>query len=80
MPHVDEELTDLLATGERAAFHGRPAAGVAPLQRAVELAHGSGHDAEATAAVWMLGVCLGAAGRYAEDWLARPDIAALLAD
>ena len=61
---MDEELTDLLATGERAAFHGRPAAGVAPLQRAVEVAHGSGHDAEATAAVWLLGVCLGAAGRY----------------
>lgn len=61
---MDEELTDLLATGERAAFHGRPAAGVAPLQRAVEVAHGSGHDSEATAAVWLLGVCLGAAGRY----------------
>jgi tetratricopeptide (TPR) repeat protein len=61
---VDEELTDLLATGERAAFHGRPAAGVAPLQRAVELAHSAGRDAEATAAVWLLGVCLGAAGRY----------------
>ena len=30
-PPVDEELTELLATGERAAFHGRPAAGVAPL-------------------------------------------------
>lgn len=61
---VDEELTDLLATGERAAFHGRPAAGVAPLQRAVELAHGTGRDDEATAAVWLLGVCLAAAGRY----------------
>lgn len=63
-PPVDEELTELLATGERAAFHGRPAAGVAPLQRAVELAHASGRDAEATAAAWLLGVCLGAAGRY----------------
>jgi tetratricopeptide (TPR) repeat protein len=61
---VDDELTELLATGERAAFHGRPAAGVAPLQRAVELAHSSGRDAEATAAAWLLGVCLGAAGRY----------------
>jgi tetratricopeptide (TPR) repeat protein len=61
---VDEELTELLATGERAAFHGRPAAGVAPLQRAVEMAHAGGRDAEATAAAWMLGVCLGAAGRY----------------
>jgi hypothetical protein len=61
---VDDELTELLATGERAAFHGRPAAGVAPLQRAVELAHARGHDTEATAAAWLLGVCLGAAGRY----------------
>lgn len=61
---MDEELTELLATGERAAFHGRPAAGVAPLQRAVELAHAQGRDAEATAAAWLLGVCLGAAGRY----------------
>ena len=48
--HVDEELTDLLAAGERAAFHGRPEAGVAPLQRAVEDAHAAGRDAEATAA------------------------------
>jgi tetratricopeptide (TPR) repeat protein len=61
---VDEELTDLLAIGEQAAFHGRPAAGVAPLQRAVERAHAAGHDAEATAAAWLLGVCLAAAGRY----------------
>jgi len=61
---VDDDLTELLATGERAAFHGRPAAGVAPLQRAVELAHAHGQDAEATAAAWLLGVCLGAAGRY----------------
>ncbi|HEY5136138.1 MAG TPA: hypothetical protein VIJ41_10120 [Candidatus Nanopelagicales bacterium] len=61
---MDDDLTELLATGERAAFHGRPAAGVAPLQRAVELAHAHGQDAEATAAAWLLGVCLGAAGRY----------------
>lgn len=61
---MDDELTGLLATGERAAFHGRPAAGVAPLQRAVEVAHADGRDAEATAAAWLLGVCLGAAGRF----------------
>jgi len=61
---VDDDLTELLATGERAAFHGRPTAGVAPLQQAVELAHARGLDAEATAAAWLLGVCLGAAGRY----------------
>jgi hypothetical protein len=61
---VDDELTELLATGERAAFHGRPAAGIGPLQRAIELAHARGHDAEAMAAAWLLGVCLGASGRY----------------
>jgi len=80
---VDDDLTELLATGERAAFHGRPSAGVAPLQRAVELAHARGHDAEATAAAWLLGVCLGAAGRYgaamqvleplATSWPEEPD-------
>lgn len=61
---VDDELTGLLATGERAAFHGRPGAGVEPLQRAVEIAHGDGREAEATAAAWLLGVCLAASGRY----------------
>lgn len=61
---MDDDLTELLATGERSAFHGRPSAGVAPLQRAVALAHARGHDAEATAAAWLLGVCLSAAGRY----------------
>jgi len=80
---VDDDLTELLATGERAAFHGRPSAGVAPLQRAVELAHARGHDAEATAAAWLLGVCLGSAGRYgaamqvleplATSWPEEPD-------
>jgi tetratricopeptide (TPR) repeat protein len=61
---VEDELTALLATGERAAFHGRPGAGVAPLTQAVAVAHASGQDTEATAAAWLLGVCLGAAGRY----------------
>jgi hypothetical protein len=58
------DLAELLAAGERAAFHGRPAAGVAPLQRAVEVARMEGHVDEATAAAWLLGVTLGAAGRY----------------
>ena len=61
---MDDDLTELLASGERAAFHGRPSAGVAPLQRAVELAHARGEYAEATAAAWLLGVCLAASGRY----------------
>ncbi len=73
---MNDDLTELLATGERAAFHGRPATGVAPLQRAVELAHADGRDAEATAAAWLLGVCLGAAGRYGSAMLVLRPLAA----
>lgn len=58
------QISGLLAQGERAAFHGRPDAGVAPLERAVDAASGAGLDAEATAAGWLLGVCLSSAGRY----------------
>ncbi len=61
---MDDELALLLAAGERAAFHGRPASGVPPLQKAVELAQSTGRDAEATAAAWLLGVALGSAGLY----------------
>ena len=59
-----KELSGLLAAGERAAFHGRPAAGVEPLRTAVELAARDGLEAEAVAAGWLLGVCLSSAGRY----------------
>lgn len=59
-----DELAELLAAGEHAAFHGRPDAGVAPLSRAVEVAVATGREAEAAGATWLLGVCLGAAGRY----------------
>jgi tetratricopeptide (TPR) repeat protein len=61
---VTDELEGLLAKGERAAFHGRPGDGVGPLRRAVEMAHALGRDDEATAATWLLGVNLGASGRY----------------
>jgi tetratricopeptide (TPR) repeat protein len=61
---VADDLAALLASGERAAFHGRPAAGLEPLRRAVELAHGQGLVAEAGAAGWLLGVCLSSVGRY----------------
>ena len=61
---MSDQLATLLAAGERAAFHGRPASGVPPLQQAVEAAHESGRDDEATAAAWLLGVALGASGRY----------------
>ena len=59
-----DDLAGLLAAGERAAFHGRPAAGVEPLRRAVDIAAGDGLVAEAAAAGWLLGVCLASAGRY----------------
>lgn len=58
------ELAGLLAAGERAAFHGRPASGVGPLTLAVEAAAGADLEGEAMAAGWLLGVCLGASGRY----------------
>ncbi len=58
-----DELPGLLVAGERAAFHGRPAAGVDPLRRAVEVATQSGLTAEAAGAGWLLGVCLASAGR-----------------
>jgi hypothetical protein len=61
---VSDQLATLLAAGERAAFHGRPASGIPPLQQAVEAAHESGRDDEATAAAWLLGVSLGAAGKF----------------
>ena len=57
-------IADLLAAGERAAFHGRPAPGVDPLRRATELAAAEGLVAEASAATWLLGVCLSSAGRF----------------
>lgn len=61
---MSDDLAALLAAGERAAFHGRPASGVAALESAFELARAEGRGAEATAAAWLLGVCLAAAGRF----------------
>lgn len=61
---VADDLAALLADGERAAFHGRPANGVASLQSAFEQARAEGRGAEATAAAWLLGVCLAAAGKF----------------
>jgi tetratricopeptide (TPR) repeat protein len=57
-------IAELLAAGERAAFHGRPGDGVDPLRRAIELAAADGLVAEASAATWLLGVCLSSAGRF----------------
>jgi len=58
------ELAGLLARGEHAAFHGRPAAAVGVLEQAVALARSQDRPAEVAAAGWLLGVALGAAGRY----------------
>ena len=58
------DLASLLAAGEHAAFHGKPAAAVAHLEQAVVLAQSQGLAAEMAAAAWLLGVALGAGGRY----------------
>jgi len=58
------DLAALLAAGERAAYHGRPANGVTALELAFEQARSEGKGAEATAAAWLLGVCLEGAGRF----------------
>ena len=58
------DLTSLLAAGEHAAFHGKPAAAVGALEQAVVLAQSQGRAAEMAAAAWLLGVALGAGGRY----------------
>lgn len=61
---MQDELADLLAAGERSAFHGAPMSGVASLQLAFERAAAEGRPDVATAAAWLLGVSLGAAGRW----------------
>lgn len=61
---MEGDLAKLLAAGERAVFHGPPAAAVADLEQAVVLAQREGRRAEVTAAAWLLGVALSAAGRY----------------
>ena len=65
-PHADTPaaLADLLAAGERAAFHGPPAQAVGALEQAIAIAGKDGRRAEVTAAAWLLGVALAARGRY----------------
>ena len=58
------ELGSLLASGEQAVFHGRPADAVTALEAAVVLAGSQHREAETAGAFWLLGVALGAAGRY----------------
>jgi hypothetical protein len=62
-PGVDG-LADLLAKGERAVFHGPPGQAISSLERAVTLASAENRPAEVSAAAWLLGVALAAAGRY----------------
>lgn len=58
------DLPSLLARGEQAAFHGKPGDAVGVLEQAVALAQSQGLVAEVAAAAWLLGVALGAGGRY----------------
>jgi len=58
------DLSGLLAAGEHAAFHGKPAVAISALEQAVVLAQSQGLVDEMAAAAWLLGVALGAAGRY----------------
>jgi hypothetical protein len=61
---VETDLASLLASGERAAFHGPPGAAISDLERAVGVAQREGRRAEVAAAAWLLGVALSASGRY----------------
>ncbi len=61
---VPDELDSLLTSGEHATFHGPPAAAVSVLEQAVALAEARGLEVEMAAAGWLLGVALGAGGRY----------------
>jgi len=61
---VTDDLESLLASGERAVFHGAPASAVGQLEHAVVRAREDGRFAEVTAAAWLLGVALSASGRY----------------
>jgi hypothetical protein len=65
-----DDLASLLAAGERAAFHGRPGAGVDPLERAAALATEHSLATEAAAARWLLAVCQAAAGRFGQVLIA----------
>jgi tetratricopeptide (TPR) repeat protein len=63
---VTDPLGRLIAHGERAAFHGSPVAAIEPLTAARDSARNAGRADETAAAGWLLGVALGAAGRYGQ--------------
>ena len=56
--------TDFLTAGEWAAFHGRPGSGLTALHHALHDRAAGPRDLDK--ARWLLGVCLGAGGRYGE--------------
>jgi hypothetical protein len=58
------DLATLLASGERAVFHGPPGTAIGNLEKAVGVAQREGRRAEVAAAAWLLGVALSASGRY----------------
>jgi len=63
-PVTTSDLAALLKSGEHATFHGKPSSAISSLEHAVVLAQSQGLRAEMSAAAWLLGVSLGAAGRY----------------
>ena len=73
------DLASLLASGEHAAFHGKPATAVGVLEQAVVLAQSQGRGTEVAAAAWLLGVALGAAGRYGSALTVLSPLASRLA-
>lgn len=75
-----DDLTTLLASGERAAFHGRPGAGVDPLERAAAVALERDLPTEAAAARWLLAVCQAAAGRFGQALRALDGLLPVTAD
>jgi hypothetical protein len=69
----DVDIAAILRVGEAAAFHGPPADGIEGLSEALEQLPTDGPQTGMVR--WLLGVCLGAAGRYGESWEAlRPVI------
>jgi tetratricopeptide (TPR) repeat protein len=60
----ESDLESLLSRGERAAFHGRPSEAIDSLERAIVVATDADRHAEISAARWLLGVSMAAAGRY----------------
>lgn len=64
MPAAGSDFSQLAARGQQAAFYGRPADGLEPLNRAIGLCRETGDGDGAHWAAWLLGVCLCATGRY----------------